>query len=289
MRLEIRDVSKSYGREQALNHVSLDLTEGIYGLLGPNGAGKSTLMNILVQNLEASSGEVLFNGKNIRALGKEYRKRIGYLPQTQIYYPDFTGLEFLYYMASLKGMDKKKAETGIREYLIELGLWDDRNKKLKHYSGGMRQRLLLIQAVMDDPEILILDEPTAGMDPWQRIAVRNLIGKIGLDKIVIISTHVVQDVEQIAGRILFLSKGKILRDGTPEELEAGFEGKIRFFLVKKENISKLEPFGIITGIVRKNGLAEVRIILQRPFPYRGTPSAATIEDLYLWDFGKEPL
>ena len=289
MTLQLQGISKSYGLKHALKNVDLQMTEGIYGLLGPNGAGKTTLMNIIVRNLKPSSGRVLFNGVVIEEMGRDYFKHIGYLPQTQIYYPDFTGIEYLNYMASLKGMDKTETNTVIREYLKELGLWNDRGKKLKEYSGGMRQRLLLIQAIMDNPDILILDEPTAGMDPWQRIAVRNLIGKIGLNKIVIISTHVVQDVEQLAEHILFLSDGEIVRDGSPEQLTSTLKENIYTYLVKKENVKNLEQFGTITGIARKGDYAEVRMIVESPLQFQGKPSTPTLEDVYLIEFGQDTL
>lgn len=202
MELTFQHLSKNYKTKQALLDVSMTLTEGIYGLLGPNGAGKSTMMNILTGNLAQTSGQILFDGEDIRSLGIVFRARVGYMPQQQAFYPGFTVEQFLYYIASLRDMEKALAKKRIGWALELLSLSDVRKKRVRSLSGGMKQRLLLAQAVLADPDVLVLDEPTAGLDPKQRIAVRNLVSEISLHKIVLISTHVVPDVEYVSKEIL---------------------------------------------------------------------------------------
>lgn len=207
MKLEVKDIAKRYGQTEALKGVSFSLTPGIYGLLGPNGAGKSTLIGILTGNLKADSGTVLFNGEDVDQLGEAYRKALGYMPQQQALYPAFTVTGFLSYMAALKGMEKNEARRQIPEVLEMVELSDYAGRKIKTLSGGMKQRVLIAQAVLNNPEIIILDEPTAGLDPRQRIAVRNMISRISANKIVLIATHVVSDVEFIAKELILLKDG----------------------------------------------------------------------------------
>ena len=225
MELTFDALSKNYGKKQALIGFSAELTGGIYGLLGPNGAGKSTLMNILTGNLRQTAGEIRFNGAEIRSLGAAFRGRVGYMPQQQTLYPGFTAERFLLYMASLRRMPRARALERIDWALGAVGLSDVRGKTIRSLSGGMKQRLLLAQAILDEPDILILDEPTAGLDPRQRIAVRNLIAEIALQKIVIVSTHVVPDVEYVASELLLLSEGRLLRKASPAELTHELAGR----------------------------------------------------------------
>lgn len=222
MELEIRNLSKRYGKKQALSNVSCKLNDGVYGLLGANGAGKSTLMNIITGNIEADEGEVLLDGKNILKSEnqREFREYLGYMPQFPIQYRGFTVLDFLFYMASLRGISKKKAKEKIDELLDMLALTEVRNKKMTALSGGMKQRLMLAQSVIGNPKVLILDEPTAGLDPKQRIAVRNLISEIAFQKIVLIATHVVTDVEFISKEIVrqvLREVDRIVREDEPIE------------------------------------------------------------------------
>ncbi len=210
MELMLSGVTKNYGHFTALQDFTYVFKEGVYGLLGPNGAGKSTLMNLITGNLSPDRGEILLNGKSIKDLGISYLKHIGFVPQQQNLYPTFTGKRFLYYMAALKGMDKKRADLEIPEILNMLNLTKQQDKKIREYSGGMKQRLLIGQALLDHPSILIFDEPTAGLDPKERIGIRNIISGFSEDRIVIFATHVVSDVEKAATEVLFLKDGLLL-------------------------------------------------------------------------------
>ena len=209
--LELRNIQKDFFGNQVLTDINLTLREGeVLGLVGENGAGKSTLMNLITGNLSPDRGEILLNGKSIKDLGISYLKHIGFVPQQQNLYPTFTGKRFLYYMAALKGMDKKRADLEIPEILNMLNLTKQQDKKIREYSGGMKQRLLIGQALLDHPSILIFDEPTAGLDPKERIGIRNIISGFSEDRIVIFATHVVSDVEKAATEVLFLKDGLLL-------------------------------------------------------------------------------
>ena len=202
------------GDRPALDQINLRLEPGVYGLLGPNGAGKSTLMNIITGNLDPTDGEVRWEGKNIRSLGASYRSLLGYAPQQQGLYDHFSGLRFLSYMAALKGITKKEQAGEIRRVLDFVNLWDDRKRPLGTYSGGMKQRILIAQALLGDPKCIVLDEPTAGLDPRERVRVRERIRAISGKRIILVSTHVVSDIEPIAEEILLLKAGKLVDKGT---------------------------------------------------------------------------
>lgn len=208
--LELVDITKSYKKKLALDHFSYLFEAGIYGLLGPNGAGKSTLMNIITQNLKSDEGRILLNGVEAGKLKQQYISHIGYMPQQQSLYENLTLMRFMYYMAALKGMKKKEADAQIERLLNDVGLWEERSRYMGGFSGGMKQRALVSQALLGDPDIIILDEPTAGLDPIQRIGVREMIKELARDRIVIISTHVIADIEAIAKEILMLRQGKLL-------------------------------------------------------------------------------
>lgn len=226
MKLEFINISKSYGKNKALDGFSAVLEPGVHALLGPNGAGKSTLMNILTDNLKADGGSILFDGQDVLKMGADFRSKLGFMPQYPGMYGSFTAESFLQYMAALKGIKRGDAEKSIAEVLEAVELSDVAGKRISTFSGGMKQRLALAQAVLGDPSILILDEPTAGLDPKQRIAVRSYISKIAVNKIVIFATHVVSDVEYIARDVILLRKGKILLSGAPKELIASLpEGR----------------------------------------------------------------
>ncbi len=218
MELKLENITKNYGTNRALDDFSFTFTEGVYGLLGPNGAGKSTMMNIITDNLAPSSGRITFNGEDIRKLGTKYLGNIGFMPQQQNLYPSFSGLRFMYYMASLKGMKKREADAEIPRLIGMVNLTEHVDKKLGAYSGGMKQRILIAQALLGSPGILIMDEPTAGLDPKERIRIRNIISEVSMDKTVILATHVVPDIEFISKEILLLKKGVLIGHGTPASL-----------------------------------------------------------------------
>ena len=242
MNLNIIEISKTYnnGDSFALHKFSQTLEPGVYGLLGTNGAGKTTLMNILTTNLKETSGRVEWDDKPIKSLGREYRSLIGYMPQQQKLYDDFSGEEFLWYMASLKGLSKTDAKIRIDKMLDIVNLQDKKDERIKNYSGGMKQRLLIAQALLNDPKILIMDEPTAGLDPEERIRIRNFISEISEGKIVIIATHVMQDIEYIADKIILMKKGNIMEAGTPDELIRKVDGNVYEGIVNNKEIEELK-------------------------------------------------
>ena len=202
----------------ALNNINLELTNGLYGLLGPNGAGKSTLINIITGGLKQTKGSVLWNGKSIHSLGIKYRKILGYMPQQQNLYDSFSGKQFLSYMAALKKIETSLVESEVLRVSDSVNLTKELDKKLGAYSGGMKQRLLAAAAIMGSPQLLIMDEPTAGLDPKERVRLRQLLSNISKNSIVIVATHVVSDVETVADKIILLKEGKIVDVDTPERL-----------------------------------------------------------------------
>lgn len=218
MELRIEGLTKQYGQKKALDAFSVTFTEGLYGILGANGAGKSTLMNLITDNISRTSGEILFDGTDILKLGKAFRTKVGYMPQQQGFYEQFSGRAFLHYMAELKEIPRKQAKVQVEELLKLVNLDGDAHRKVGGYSGGMKQRLLLAQALLGDPSILILDEPTAGLDPKERIRLRNYIADLGQNKIVLLATHIVSDIETIAGQVVLMQDGKLVRQGSVEEL-----------------------------------------------------------------------
>lgn len=292
MKLELKNLTKSYEKGKiVLDHFSAALEPGVYGLLGPNGAGKSTLMNQITQNLEPDEGEILVNGISATKMGASYRDVLGYMPQQQGLYDRFSALEFLRYFASLKGLKAKESRKRIEELLEVVNLTKARNRKLGGFSGGMKQRVLLAQALLNEPQILILDEPTAGLDPKERIRIRNYISSISENKIVLIATHVVSDVECIAKEILFLRGGKLLEKETPEKLVEQMDGLVWEVIIRSDQLSQLEQVLLVSNVnIAKEGLL-VRVIAeseqmkeqQLQFGW-GTQKVVvpTLEDVYLY-------
>lgn len=221
MELVVDRLTKQYKNKIAVDRISFRFQQGVYGLLGANGAGKTTLMRMLCGILQPTSGSVIFDGINVSS--EEYRNVLGYLPQDFGYYPNFTGLDFMLYMAALKGYGKRHALKKSKELLELVSLEEVSKKKIKTYSGGMKQRLGIAQALLNNPQILVLDEPTAGLDPKERVRFRNLIAEQGKDSIVILSTHIVSDIEHIADRVLMMNAGQIIFHGTKDEIHGDLE------------------------------------------------------------------
>ena len=216
--LELVNLSKNYGRKTALSHVSVTLESGLYGLLGPNGAGKSTLMQIITDNLLPDEGEVLWNGERAKKMGESYRELLGYMPQQQGLYQGFTGRRFLNYLAVLKNVPKKEMREQVETAAKAVNLEAEIDRKIGGYSGGMKQRLLFASALLGKPEILIFDEPTAGLDPKERVRIKRLLEQLSQDKIIIIATHIVPDIENIAKEIILLKEGQVVEKQKPEVL-----------------------------------------------------------------------
>lgn len=210
----LNNIAKKYKDKIALEHVSLELDNGIYGLLGPNGAGKSTLMNIITGNIKPSDGQVLWDGHDINVLGSKYRSIIGYAPQQQGLYDTFTGKRFLSYMAALKGIPKKEMTREIDRVLEYVNMTEAADRAIGTYSGGMKQRILIAQAVLGNPKLIVLDEPTAGLDPKERVRIRERISELAGDKVILVSTHVVSDIEPIAGEVILIKSGNIIDKDT---------------------------------------------------------------------------
>lgn len=296
MKLTLNNVSKAYGSNKALQNFTAELEPGIYALLGPNGSGKSTLMNIITDNLKADSGEILFDGEDVLKMGVRFREKLGFMPQYPGMYPNFTVERFMWYMAALKDMGagmkrkEKKKFIGqqINDILAAVELDDVTRRRIGALSGGMKQRLALAQAVLGDPSVLILDEPTAGLDPKQRIAIRNYISKIAFNKIVIIATHVVSDIEFIARDIIMLKKGVIADNAPPHELISKIEGKVWLVPCEASRVTEMQDKFRVTNIVRdeQTGGAVLRVLSEEKPSEDATAAVPMLEDYYLWVFGE---
>ncbi|WP_028509270.1 ABC transporter ATP-binding protein [Ruminococcus sp. NK3A76] len=285
MTLSLCNLTKQYGTFTALKGLSYEFTPGVYGLLGPNGAGKSTLMNIITDNLKPTSGSVMYNGQDTVSMGSEFRRLLGFMPQQQGLYPGFTLERFLYYMTALKGMSKAQAKADIERLIGLVNLNDARTKRLGGFSGGMKQRALIAQAMLGRPEIIILDEPTAGLDPKERIRIRNLIAEIAFEKIVIIATHVVPDIEFIAKEVLLLSHGEIIDSGKPYELCEKLSGKVFEIKADESKLSKITDKYKVGNISKDMQNIYVRVISDsEPTDFEHTLCKPDLEDLYLYYF-----
>ncbi|MGH4124121.1 MAG: ABC transporter ATP-binding protein [Clostridium sp.] len=281
MELKINNLSKQYNKNiWALKDFSLNINDGIVGLLAPNGAGKTTLMKILATVMRPTSGEVQCNGRNIFSLGSEYRNVIGYLPQDFGVYPDFKADDFLNYFAVLKGLDPKTAKKRIDYLLNVVSLTSVRHRKLKTYSGGMKQRMGIAQALLNDPKILIIDEPTVGLDPEERIKFRNLLSELSDNRIVVLSTHIVSDIEAIATSIAFMKDGMLLEYTTPQKSLEMLEGKVYQTLTDVKGANELKKQYIVSNTQNKKNGVLVRVVGDKPCN-EAQLVEPTLEDVYL--------
>lgn len=287
MELRLDRLTKQYKQKLAVDRIDLELKCGVYGLLGANGAGKTTLMRMICDIQEPTSGEIFCNGQNIREMGEEYRDRLGYLPQNFGYYPEFTAYKFLLYIASLKGLGKEQAAVRALYLLEMVGLADQKKQKIKTFSGGMKQRLGIAQAMLNEPEILILDEPTAGLDPKERVRFRNLISSFSKDKIVLLSTHIVSDVEYIADEILVMKEGRLIHRGAPEVVTQEAKGLVWECKVESKDTERyIEQYNV--GNLKNVGDKTTLRIISDTCPCEGAVEAEpTLEDLYLYYFSEE--
>lgn len=288
MILSLNKLTKNYGRFCALDSVNFNFKPGIYGLLGPNGAGKSTMMNMIAGVLNPSSGEICLDGKNIIALGKEYRKIFGYMPQVTGFYSNFTAVEFLRYAAALKGLKgKKEIDKKIEKMLEMVNLTEYAKKKVGGFSGGMKQRLGIAQALINDPSVIIFDEPTAGLDPKERIRFKNVISEMASDKIIILATHIVSDVESIADNIIVLNRGRIIQRGTVQECLNDVRGKVYELSVNESEIPHISEIYNVVNVSAKGEDSSVRIVTDKIPDNALLQDKVTLEDLYIYHFGEE--
>lgn len=287
MELKISSLTKKYGKKIALNNVSLTLSSGVYGLLGPNGAGKSTLMQLITMTLKPTSGTILWNGGMITDSVTAFRSVLGYMPQQQALYPAFTASDFLYYMAALYGMKGSEADTAVHNSLAAVNLLNHQNQKIKTFSGGMKQRLLLAQAILSNPRVLILDEPTAGLDPYQRVSIRNLISQIAMDRIILIATHVVQDIDVISKEVILIKDGELIQKGTSYELRKELEGKLFEITIPAHLFETMSEKWSIYGVREsKEHQLIIRILAESiPRDCHAREVAPTLEDVYLYKLG----
>lgn len=285
MELVIDKVSMRFKDKKAVSNISLKLTPGVWGLLGANGAGKTTLMRIIAGILKPTSGQVLYDGVPIRALGEEYRALFGYLPQEFGFPQEFTVKDYLIYVAALKGMTKRQGRKRIHELLEQVSLLEVRNRKIARLSGGMKRRVGIAQALLNDPEVLVLDEPTGGLDPGERVRFRNLLSEFAHDRIVLISTHIVPDVEYIAGCHAMIREGKLLATGTTEELVRLVEGKVWTCTVPAQAVAEYERrLRIVSLRNEHDGSVSVRYLAKKPCNDHSAAAVPRLEDLYLWMF-----
>ncbi len=289
MQLRFEHLSKKYKGKFALRDFSATLENGVYGLLGTNGAGKTTLINLFMGIIRSNGGQVYVDGKNIRDMGAEYLGNIGYLPQYPQFYKDFSVIEFLRYMCVLKDLPKAQGEARIQELLETVNLTDAASKKVGALSGGMRQRLGIAQAMLSDPGILILDEPTAGLDPRERIRFRNLISQFSENRIVILATHIVPDIEFIANKIILLHEGELLKYDTPTALCTELNGKVWALELDTADVPGELVHYTISGLAREGNGIRLRIIAEaQPHPH-AIPVMANLEEVFLYHCGEEAM
>lgn len=286
MELTLTGLTKTFQTHTAVNNLTCSMGAGVYGLLGVNGAGKTTLMRMLCTLLTPTSGTVTWDGQDIFALGSAYRNLLGYLPQDFGFYPEFSVQDYLLYLSSLKGLRPAVAKKRTEELLHQVGLHKVRKQKMKRLSGGMKRRAGIAQAMLNDPKILILDEPTAGLDPKERIRFRNLISELAEDRLVLLSTHIVSDVEYIAGQILLMKEGSLVHQGTPQALLNQAPTRVWTCTVPREQAGELLRRYPASNLKSLPQGTQLRLLSQEP-PFPGAvPEELTLEDLFLHYFGE---
>lgn len=284
MKLEMENLTKRFQDVTAVDGISCTLTTGVYGLLGVNGAGKTTLMRMLCTLLRPTEGSITWEGKDIFRMDGEYRRILGYLPQDFGYYPDFTVRDYLMYIASIKGIRPAAAKKRVELLLKQVGLTKAENKKMKKLSGGMKRRAGIAQAMLNDPEILILDEPTAGLDPTERIRFRNLISKFAQGRTILLATHIVSDVECIAKEIIILKEGSLITQGTTDALEQNIYGKVWEVTVNAEDAARLGDQYYVSNMKQQGEHFSVRIVSDMPPAADAVKASPNLEDVFLYHF-----
>ncbi len=287
MKLELRNLTKKYGNFTALDRVSITFTEGVYGILGANGAGKSTMMNLLTDNIARTGGQILFNGVDILRLGPRFRRVLGYMPQQQGCYDHMTAQTFLSYMADLKAIPKRRASREIERLLAVTNLTDVRHKKLGGFSGGMKQRVLLAQALLGNPKVVILDEPTAGLDPKERIRIRNFISSMSRRRIILLATHIVSDIESISDEILMMKRGRVVGLDTPAGLLESVASKVKELPCEPYELEWMQERYKVGNVFQRYGETWIRVVGDKLPPIgEFVPDHLTLEDVYLYYLGE---
>lgn len=285
MELSFENLTRRFADTAAVDDVSATFSAGVYGLLGANGAGKTTLMRMICDVLRPSAGRIVYNGADIARMGDEYRAQLGYLPQDFGYYPDFSAMDFMLYMAALKGLGRRAAKARCAELLEQVGLSAHAHAKVRTFSGGMKQRLGIAQAVINDPAVLVLDEPTAGLDPKERVRFRNLISGFSQDKIALLSTHIVSDVECIADDILLMKAGRFVLRGAPDTVVASIAGKVWECRVPAPETDRMAAALCVSNVhYASDGAAVVRAVADVAPAACARNVEPTLEDLYLFTF-----
>jgi ABC-2 type transport system ATP-binding protein len=287
MELELKNVSKEFKGVHAVSDVSVSMRKGVYGLLGVNGAGKTTLMRMLCTLIRPTSGEITWEGKNILEMGAAYRDVLGYLPQDFGYYPELSISDYMMYIASIKGIRPMAARKRTKQLLGQVGMAKYEKRKMKTLSGGMARRIGIAQAMLNNPKILVLDEPTAGLDPNERIRFRNLISELSEDRLVLLSTHIVSDVEFIANQIMLMKNGELFYEGTTEELISSMDESVWHCTVPKNKANDFMARYLVGNVKTAPKGAELRILSKEPPMEGAVREEATLEDAFLLYFGEK--
>lgn len=287
MEIKIVDLTKKFDDFTVVNHINLTMTNGVYGLLGVNGAGKTTLMRMICTLLEPSKGMIMCDGQNINKMGSDYRKILGYLPQEFGFYPEFSVKDYLMYIAALKGIRPAVAKKRVKMLISKVGLQKVSNRKMKKLSGGMKRRAGIAQAMLNDPQILILDEPTAGLDPNERIRFRNLISELAEERLVLLSTHIVSDIEYIANEILLMKDGQIVHQGTAQQLIDSMPQQVWKCHVLKNEVNDFMKKYMISNIKTESQGVELRVIAKEKPVADAAIETTNLEDVFLYYFGNK--